>query len=191
MPLWSPALGSCPLICCRFWTGIGQDSLFGQSQEGGEENEGMIATCLQRMGEDDSEINSIWVKIMSLANLVLISFALFISLYTGGLGCGIDSEFIVTRRKNILAPPPPCPKNACPTLPPTPEDFGLEAPSRPESLLGPGPARLCSGGGQPRALETPNSCAVTTLEATGGGLGRGGGGRCRGCRVGGGRNWGG
>ena len=36
MPLWSPALGSCPLICCRSWTGIGQDSLFGQSQEGGE-----------------------------------------------------------------------------------------------------------------------------------------------------------
>ena len=53
VPLWCPALGSCPLICCRSWTGVGQDSLFGQSQEG-EENEGMIATCLQRMGEDDS-----------------------------------------------------------------------------------------------------------------------------------------
>lgn len=47
--------------------------------------------------------------------------------------CWIESEFIVTRRKNTLAPPPPCPKNACPTtLPPTPGDFGLGAPPHPE-----------------------------------------------------------
>lgn len=69
---------------------------------------------------------------MSLANLVLIAFALFISLYTGWLGCRIESEFIVTRRKNTLAPPPPCPKNACPTLPHTPDCFGLGPPSHPE-----------------------------------------------------------
>ena len=146
-----------------------------RSQEGGEENEGMISTCLQRMGED-SEINNIWVKTMSLANLVLISFALFISLYTGGLGCGIDSEFIVTRRKNTLAPPPPCPKNACPTLPPTPEDFGLGAPLHPErayrALHQPGSAVVVNSP-EPWSPQTPVQSPRWRPQVAGGGGGKG------------------
>lgn len=80
MPLWSPSWGPfLPSPAGHLLWGEGRVWILDRGQEGGEEN-GVISTCLQRMGEGDSEINSIWVKTMSLANLVLIAFALY--LYT-------------------------------------------------------------------------------------------------------------
>lgn len=85
---------------------------------------------------------------MSLANLVLISLGLFISLYTGELGCKIDAEFIVTRRKNTLAP---LLQKACPALPPTHRPLVSGGLAGPGPLVPRGPVgQVRAGPGRPR-----------------------------------------